>query len=181
MTDDVFHIIPGTKFKLTGRFHLDESEYARRRWTKYICVHCTDTPPSMHVDMAIVRKWHTEERGWSDSGYHFLVDRAGNWERGRPTWAVGAGAAGYNDRAIHLVLVGGRAQGSKKAEANFTQEQYESLELLIHTLKDGLNGDYASAQVIGHRDLQPGKECPSYDAKAWWLEREAALKHTLVG
>ena len=48
-----------------------------------IVVHCTATNPKWFVDrdaqdvVKEIRRWHTEERGWSDIGYHFVIHRNG--------------------------------------------------------------------------------------------------------
>ena len=38
-----------------------------------IIVHCTATPEGRPVSVATVRKWH-KANGWSDIGYHYLID-----------------------------------------------------------------------------------------------------------
>ena len=43
-----------------------------RQITKII-VHCTATPEGREVDVDEIRKWHVDERGWSDVGYHFHI------------------------------------------------------------------------------------------------------------
>ena len=39
-----------------------------REKTDTIVIHCADTPADRDVDMATIKKWHVEERGWSDIG-----------------------------------------------------------------------------------------------------------------
>ena len=50
-----------------------------------------------------------------------------------------------------------------KPENNFTPAQFESL----RTLLDKLKVDYPSAKIVGHRDLDPKKACPSFDVASW--------------
>ena len=48
-----------------------------------IIVHCTATQESKDVSLDEVRRWHLN-RGWRDIGYHFLIQRDGTVEEGRP-------------------------------------------------------------------------------------------------
>lgn len=52
-----------------------------------IIVHCSATPEGRDVSMADIRRWHVEERGWSDVGYHFVVTLDGTVHIGRPLTA----------------------------------------------------------------------------------------------
>ena len=36
-----------------------------------IIVHCSATREGENIDVAEIRKWHVEGRGWSDIGYLF--------------------------------------------------------------------------------------------------------------
>ena len=48
-----------------------------------IIIHATATPANWRdgqktsTKVAEVRRWHVEDRGWSDIGYHYLIDRDG--------------------------------------------------------------------------------------------------------
>jgi N-acetylmuramoyl-L-alanine amidase len=175
MSSDV-HQIPGTKFTLTGRFLLDHDKYERRKRTDYIVVHCADTkaPADQNIGAAEIRKWHTQERGWEDIGYHFVIRRTGDIERGRPAWAVGAGVMGHNSNTLHICLVGGG-----DGVDDFTQDQKDSLLFLINTLHAA--GRYSAAAVCGHRDF-PGvdKQCPSFNAGTWFTNETLETSNLLV-
>ena len=41
-----------------------------------IIIHCSATPPDMHVDAERIDSWH-KERGWSGIGYHYVIKRDG--------------------------------------------------------------------------------------------------------
>ena len=142
----------------------------QRSRTDFIVVHCADTPPSMDVGAAEIRKWHVEGNGWADIGYHFVIRRNSAIEEGRPVDAIGTHVAGHNSNSVAICLVGGRkaGPGHEVAENNFTPQQFRSLALLIRTLL----GRYPNAQVCGHRDF-PGvtKQCPSFDVRSWWSDR----------
>ena len=129
---------------------------------RFIIVHCAATPPEMDIGAEEIRKWH-KERGWSDIGYHYVIRRNGDIEKGRPETTRGAHTGGYNDDSIGICLVGG-VNEKNKADANFTMNQYAALERMLHTLTE----KYPFAEVDGHRSFDSGKACPSFDVKAFW-------------
>ena len=124
-----------------------------------IVIHCLATPECRDVHIDEVRRWHVEERGWSDVGYQWLIALDGSIEKGRPESKSGAHAKGYNSRSIGVAYVGG-VDVNMKAKDTRTEAQKASLLCLIEDLK----GRYPNAVVIGHRDISD-KECPSFDAK----------------
>lgn len=134
-----------------------------RSKTEYIVIHCADTYETMDIGADEIRKWHVEERGWSDIGYHKVIRRDGTVESGRDIGVSGAHAAGYNSVSIGICLVGGRGQDDE-AEDNFTPQQWESLEELVEQLQ----ASYPDAEVLGHRDLPDvQKQCPAFDVRSW--------------
>jgi N-acetylmuramoyl-L-alanine amidase len=134
----------------------------KRRKTDYIVIHCAATPASMDIGAKEIREWH-KKRGWRDIGYHYVIRRNGQTEFGRPEDVQGAHAVGYNMVSIGICLVGGVADDKKTAVANFTDAQWESLGHLIEELR----ARYPRAKVVGHRDLDKKKECPSFDVALW--------------
>lgn len=135
-----------------------------RQETNRIVVHCSATPPDMDIGADTIRDWHVNGNGWSDIGYHYVIRRNGNIEMGRQEGAIGAHAAGYNSDSFAVCLVGGVDQFNAP-ENNFTQDQFESLEMCLR----GLLGWFPHAEILGHRDLpEVTKACPSFDVKGWW-------------
>jgi N-acetyl-anhydromuramyl-L-alanine amidase AmpD len=135
--------------------------------TDYIVVHCAATKATMDVGVREIRQWHVQERGWLDIGYHFVIRRNGTVEDGRPHNVIGAHVEGYNSRSLGICLVGGiNSKGAP--EDNFTPEQMNSLSLLLRAQKR----TYPAAKIVGHRDLDSGKACPSFDV-APWLKAQA--------
>ncbi len=170
------------QFFIEGKYALKPKEYSRRKETRYIAIHCSDTPPSLDIGVDIIRTWHTDSlakkgRGWKDVGYHFVIRRDGMIQRGRPVWAIGAGVLGFNDMTIHVCLVGGRAVPTNRAENrhpvaedNFTAKQMASLKFLTANIKKHLA---PGAMVQGHRDFPDvDKACPSFEARLWWEHQE---------
>ena len=75
------------------------------REIKQIVVHCTASPDHMDIGANTIRQWHLD-RGWSDNGYHYVVRRNGEIEKGRPDRIPGAHARGVNRTSIGIVWVG---------------------------------------------------------------------------
>tara|TARA_R100000544_G_scaffold23973_2_gene12055 strand:+ start:377 stop:799 length:423 start_codon:yes stop_codon:yes gene_type:complete len=132
-----------------------------RKSTDYIVIHCSATKEHMDVDAALIRKWHVNENGWRDIGYHYVIRRNGEVEIGRNTADTGAHASGYNHKSIGICVVGGMAEDGS-AENNFTDKQWTAL---ADRVKNTLI-DYPNAKVIGHNEISE-KECPSFDVQKW--------------
>jgi len=125
---------------------------------QYLVVHCAATKPSMDIGLVEIRKWHLQ-RGFFREGYHYIIRRNGAVEVGRPEDMPGAHVTGYNGKSLGICLVGGVTETNvNKAEDNFTDAQYASLKKLLLEL----HKRYPKAQIVGHRDLDKGKACPSF-------------------
>ena len=130
---------------------------------RHIVIHCSYTPPSMDIGVVEIRVWH-HQNGWRDLGYHHVIRRDGTVEPGRPEDQHGAHVRGHNGTSLGVCLVGGMAQADKRPDCNFTTDQWTALDALVYELKQR----YPNAEVVGHRDLDPGKACPTFDVAAWW-------------
>jgi len=141
-----------------------------------LVVHCSATKAALDVDVEDIRRWHTEApRNWSDIGYHYVITRAGDLQKGRPVERTGAHCKGHNSTSLGICMVGG-LNASGEPENNFTAPQFETLELLVESLVTSHPG----AEVLGHRDLSPDvdgdgeveewewvKDCPCFDVRVW--------------
>lgn len=130
-----------------------------------LVVHCAATPPDMDIGVAWIRDIHVKQNRWSDVGYHYVIRRDGTLEVGRPESKAGAHVSGHNARSIGVCLVGGvrRAGKALVPENNFTAPQWATLRRILAELLER----YPGARVLGHRDLNPGKACPSFDVREW--------------
>lgn len=148
-----------------------------RRRDDYIVIHCSATKADSDIGVDEIDLWH-KAKGWSGVGYHAVIRRDGEIEFGRHFDEIGAHVQGQNARSVGICLVGGIGADGK-AEMNFTEDQFESLTLLVKMLKRA----YPTAEVLGHRDLSPDldgdgivekhewlKECPCFDVKEWFQE-----------
>lgn len=133
-----------------------------------IIIHCAATTPEMDVGVKEIRQWHLA-RGFNDIGYHFVIRRNGEVEIGRKLEVVGAHAQGHNATSIGISLVGGcrRENGKLYTEDNFTPAQKATLESLVKKLQ----AQFPAVTICGHRDLDKGKDCPSFSVKDFFLSR----------
>jgi len=129
-----------------------------RQITKII-VHCTATPEGREVDVDEIRKWHVDERGWSDVGYHFHIKLDGELQEARPIERTGSHTRGQNYCSIGISYAGGMSKDMKEPKDTRTQAQRETLVDLLHELKE----QYPKAKIYGHRNFS-SKACPSFDA-----------------
>jgi N-acetylmuramoyl-L-alanine amidase len=122
-----------------------------------IVIHCADTPKGVYFNVDDIRKWHVEERGWSDCGYHYIILLDGTIEKGREDATTGAHVAGHNSSSIGVCYIGGG-----NGEDTRTTAQKASLVHLISVLRRM----HTTAEVFGHRDFKGvTKACPCFDAK----------------
>lgn len=130
-----------------------------QRQINKIIVHCSATPEGRDVGVDEIRRWHVEDRNWSDIGYHWIITLNGTLEEGRPEYRNGAHAKGFNKNSIGVCYVGGVDENLDPKDTR-TEGQKETLRCILEDLKDR----YPQAQIIGHRDVS-SKACPSFDAR----------------
>lgn len=147
----------------------------------HIIVHCSATAADDDITSSDIDKWH-RARGWFGNGYHFVITRDGRVEseitghRCRPLKKAGAHVGdcgrGWNARSIAVCLVGG-VNNEGEAEDNFTEDQMQSLEIVLKMLQRVV----ADCKIMGHRDLikqtnASPKACPSFDVSKFLKDRD---------
>ena len=125
-----------------------------------LIVHCSATPAGRDVTAADIRRWHKEERGFADIGYHYVVRLDGWVECGRRLSVAGAHCRGHNSRSVGVCYVGGIGSDGRPADTRTTAQRQALLGLLT-----ALRRRFPSASIHGHRDFA-AKACPSFDATA---------------
>jgi len=146
----------------------------KREKTDTIVIHCSATPPTMDIGVEKIKEWHVTDNGWDDVGYHHIIKRSGTIETARPEEMQGAHAAKVNWRSIGICLVGG-SNSNGDWDNNFTDEQFKSLKsLILDLLKKYENPeDFTQInKIIGHYQVEPKKECPSFNVPNWLEQNE---------
>lgn len=96
-----------------------------------------------------VRRWHVEENGWNDIGYHFIINLEGKLVPCRPIDQKGAHTYGHNQE-IGLCLLGMKGGA---------QNQLKTLERFIINNRELISG------VKQHSDFDPKKpHCAGFTA-----------------
>ena len=121
-----------------------------------IYLHCSDSPDSRDIGVDEIDRWH-EMKGWKSPsgihcGYHYVVLRSGDIERGRPDEEVGAHVKDHNKNSLGVVWVG---------RENRSDEQIITLYFLLDELltKYGLE----VSDVLGHYESNEYKTCPNFE------------------
>lgn len=134
-----------------------------------IIIHCAATRPEwmegqpLEAKVAEIKDWHVSDRGWSDIGYHFLIDRDGGVATGRPIERIGAHTKGHNTGSIGVCLIGGHgASASDAFSDHFTHQQDRALRRLI----GDLFRQYGPMEVSGHNEYA-NKGCPGFAVGRW--------------
>ena len=146
--------------------------------TDWIVWHCSATAPKHNTKLEDIRRWH-KEKGWSDVGYHFVIERDGKIRAGRHPDSVGAHVRGHNHNSIGICLVGGLDDYGNAAD-NFSTAQKFAARHLGYVLQIM----YPGASHRGHRDFSPDlngdgtiqaneriKECPCIEMSKLLGER----------
>lgn len=124
------------------------------RKIRWLIVHHTATPTWTTVES--IRNYHVVDRGWSDIGYHYLIDMNGCIRLGRPEWRIGAHCKGKNKMSIGIAVIG-----------HFMH--YDISEVHIRALSS-LIGDlqhrYPDAEVKKHSDFARTL-CPGMFLERW--------------
>jgi len=115
-----------------------------------VVVHHEGSTSAAGSSALAIHKYH-RGLGWAAIGYHFAIERDGTINEGRPMWAVGAHAKGFNSNSWGICLV-----GNLDIEPP-TAAQVTSLTRLLQWLVAQRRG----LEIVGHGDLMatacPGK------------------------
>ena len=129
-----------------------------------IFIHCSATKPQWMLTstpdqkVAEIRRWHTQENGWKDIGYHFVIDRSGDIVKGRPIERAGAHVRNHNAKSIGICLIGGWGGATTdQFEEHFTELQRQALWKLL----DDLTIKFPNAKIRGHNEVA-AKACPCF-------------------
>lgn len=125
------------------------------REIKRIILHCTATQESLPVSVDEIRQWHLK-RGWDDIGYHYVIQRDGQIELGRPVADQGAHVKGENVDSVGVAYVGGLTDNGEVADT-MTSHQDMSFMMLVNSLRVV----FGHLSLHGHNEFSI-KACPSF-------------------
>jgi len=173
----------GASLDVMRRLLESEMEYLngliKLRKIDKIIIHCSDTPENVDVTAADIDKWH-KERGFKGIyqgkvyhiGYHHFIRKNGEIELGRPIEIAGEHCKGHNAHSIGICIEGGRDKDGKIKDTR-TLQQKQALYWLVTNLvvEYGLEilkysekmFEARFANIYGHNELNPNKECPCFD------------------
>lgn len=140
---------------------------SRRHPVREAVIHCSATRPTWYENrtgedkVREIRRWHVQENGWRNIGYHFLIDRDGKVFCGRKLTEIGAHVAGRNSGTIGICLIGGFGSNERdRFEQHFTEAQRTSLKLLVADL----NTKTDLRTISGHNQYAR-KACPGFQVR----------------
>lgn len=125
-----------------------------------IILHCSATPEGRDVKAEDIKRWHVQERGWRDIGYHYVIELDGRVRPGRPIEMQGAHCTGHNKTSIGICYVGGLAEDMIDAKDTRTEQQKVAMFNLVEWLKRKYQLSYD--QIHCHNEFSQ-KSCPSFD------------------
>ena len=122
--------------------------------------------PDQTSSAAQIDTWHRRDRHYKFGiGYHYVVRRDRQIEPGRPEWMVGAHCKNHNAHSIGICYEGGLDIRGQPADTRTLAQKLAMLQLL-----EVLHRKYPKALIVGHRDLNPHKDCPCFDAVKEYAE-----------
>lgn len=123
-----------------------------------IVVHCSANRAGSALRLADIDRHH-RSLGWKGCGYHYVIPTDGTLEEGRPEAEMGAHCRHHNRHSIGICYIGGLSADGTPADTR-TEAQRATLRRLLASL----HRRFPQALIVGHRDLDPLKACPCFDA-----------------
>lgn len=121
-----------------------------KRTIKRVFLHCSASDNPSHDNIKTIEAWH-KERGFTNIGYHFYIDKLGRQFKGRDIEKTPAAQVGHNMATIAICLGGLK---------DFNLLQLDSLKRLCEDIKAKL----PHVTFHGHCEVS-AKSCPVYDYK----------------
>tara|TARA_R110001632_G_scaffold70241_1_gene163685 strand:+ start:2959 stop:3369 length:411 start_codon:yes stop_codon:yes gene_type:complete len=121
-----------------------------------VLIHCSATPKGRDDKAKDIKEWHLA-KGWSDVGYHFIIELDGKTVKGRPIELLGAHCRGYNKFSIGICYIGGMDENMDRPQDTRTDAQKKSLVKLVNKLKK----QFPNISIHGHNEFS-NKACPSF-------------------
>ena len=123
-----------------------------------IIVHCSANKAGSALRMADIDRYH-RSLGRKGCGYHYVIPTDGTIEIGRYEAETGAHCRNHNRHSIGICYIGGLSADGKPADTRTDAQR-----IALRRLLEALHRKYPKALIVGHRDLDPQKACPCFDA-----------------
>lgn len=138
-------------------YNLEFTSLSERDTTNFIVIHHTGGAAGDDFSAKEIHRIHIVSNSWAGCGYHYIIRRDGTIEIGRPEWAIGSHAYGFNSQSIGIHICG----NFEFDEEYPTSKQVESVSMLIAELCAKYNLPITREYVLGHYQLNstacPGK------------------------
>lgn len=128
-----------------------------------IVIHCSANSNGSLMTGEDIRRYHMarppQGRGWSDIGYHGVIEHDGGFYQGRPDNTLGAHVEGHNNGSLGYCLIG---------NDKFTVAQFNGLRWVC--LKKMAAYNIPLSEIFGHYEFDTakaqGKTCPNMTSEA---------------
>ena len=126
-----------------------------KRKVDKVFIHCSANDNEIfagHRLYQFIREIHVDQNGWSDVGYHFLIDKVGQVMAGRSLEKIPAAQKGHNTGSIAIMVHG---------LEDFTGASMEALQKLCKQINEAYD---CKLTFHGHCEVSD-KACPVFDYK----------------
>lgn len=131
------------------------------RKINYIIIHHSLTKDGVKKDIDAIRRYHMKTKGWSDIGYHYIIEKDGGEVTnygGRFESVIGSHVKGMNRNTLGICVVG-----------NFDKEYvsedvWEVTRILVEDLC--VEYDLEPSHVLGHWEAQQLQGIPRSKRKS---------------
>lgn len=104
-----------------------------------------------------IRQIHTRDRGWSDIGYHYVIDRQGRVIEGRPIAYQGAHVSENNPHNLGVLVLGNFDQQRPTKKQVAALGSFLKLMMATHKVP--------AVRVYTHKEIKP-TQCPGQHLQA---------------
>jgi len=139
-----------------------EKQQSYTREVNELIIHITASNDNATVED--IRAGHIA-RGFSDIGYHYLIDGEGDCHPGRDEDVIGAHCAGYNVGTIALAYIARGDDHKPNAPFGEFMTEKQKAGLIAKAREIIKRRNLTKHDVSGHNNYNLGKACPCFQVK----------------
>lgn len=174
-TNDSSNIAPYSDLYVKSNPQVEEIDYQVAKPLKYINIHCTASKGELTKEWLL--NFFKNERKWSKPGYNLVVHMDGvidtlvayNTDGFVSYDEISYGVRGKNSESINVAYTGG-VDTQMKPKDTRTDAQKLALNYIVTKLRC----QFPDAIVMGHRDHNVPKACPSFDVSKEYYKPEVS-------